>query len=241
MHPDVIPWSVPAQIEVEFNPRIVKFAGRVTFAGRARSFMDSVKLVAEVIFTGGLLSFMESVRLVAELFVNLAPGPCHQVLKLMRFIANVARPKNSKLRSIFIFSGEESGSSTNAFAISPVMSAPVFGSIFPGLKSGRSPSEFHTTTLMNDVSTAGAPLSARVTKSRHTLRQLTEWILVESIRECNVIDCVCDPCRHISTRLGTQNTLINHPPSHVTYLIRREEESLTIISSWPTSLQLDLA
>ena len=142
---------------------------------------------------------------------------------------------------MFIFSGEESGSATNAFAISPVITAPVLGSIFPGLKSGRSPSEFHTTTLMNDVSTAGSSLSAGATKSRHPLSQLTEWILIESIRECDVIDCVCHPCRHISTRSGTQNTLINHPPSHVTYLIGRKEESLTIISSWPTSLQLDLA
>ena len=98
LHPDVFFWPAPAQIDVEFNPTIVKIAGRVTFAGRVRSFMDFVKLVAEVIFTGRVRSFLESVRLVAELFVKLAPGPCHQVLKLMRFIANVARPKNSKLR-----------------------------------------------------------------------------------------------------------------------------------------------
>ena len=169
MHPVVIPWPVPAHIDVEFNPRFVKFAGRATFAGRVRSAMDSVKLMAEVTFADRLRSFMEFVRLVPELFVKLAPGPCHQFLKLMRFIANVARPKNSKLRSMFILSGESSGSATNAFASSPVMTAPVLGSIFPGLNSGKSLSEFHTTTLMKDVSIAGAPLSASATKSRHTL------------------------------------------------------------------------
>ena len=98
VHPGVIPWSIPAQIDVEFNPSFDRFAGRATFAGRVRLAMDFVKLMAEVTLTGGARSFLESVRLVAELFVTLAPGPCHQVLKLMRFIANVARPKNSKLR-----------------------------------------------------------------------------------------------------------------------------------------------
>ena len=114
-HPGTISWSAPAHIDVEFNPRTVKFAGKVTFAGRVRSFKDSVKLVA-------------------ELFVKLSwGGPCHQVLKLVIPIARTACPKKSRLRSMLGLSGESSGSIKNVLAISRTMTAPVAGSIFPGL------------------------------------------------------------------------------------------------------------
>lgn len=114
-HPGSTPWLVSAQIDVEFNARFVKFAGRVTFAGRVRSFMNSVKLVV-------------------ELFVKLSRGgPCHQVLKLVSLIANTACPKKSKLRSMLGLSGDSSGSVTYALAISRTMTVPVDGSIFPGL------------------------------------------------------------------------------------------------------------
>ena len=163
-HPGASSWSAPAQIDVEFNPRTVKFAGKVTFAGRVRSFKDSIKLVA-------------------ELFVKVSwGGPCHQVLKLVILITRTACPKNSRLRSMLGLRGESSGSIRNALAISRTMTVPVDGSIFPGLNRGYSRWEFHTTTLRKVVSCAGASLSANATSSRHTLLQLTEWILVECVR-----------------------------------------------------------
>ena len=127
----------------------MKFAGRVTFAGRVKLFKTSV-------------------RLAAELFVTLSLEPCHQVLRDPRLIVVTALWKYSKLRAMFGLSGEESSSSAYASAILARTNAPVVGSLFPGLKTGRFLSEFHTTTFKKVVSCAGAPLSASATNSRQS-------------------------------------------------------------------------
>ena len=92
----------------------MKFAGRVTFAGRVRLFITSV-------------------RLAAELFVKLSGGPCHQVLREPRLIANTASWKYSKLRAMLTLRGESKGSSAYAVAMFARRNVPVVGSIFPGL------------------------------------------------------------------------------------------------------------
>ena len=125
----------------------MRFLGRVTFEGRVRLFRYSVTLAT-------------------ELFVRLSWEPSHQVLIEPSLMANAARWKYSKFRSMLALSGDQSGSFSYAAAMFARSKVPVVGSVFPGLWAGNSLSEFHTTTFRNVVAGAGAPLSVSATKSR---------------------------------------------------------------------------